>query len=232
MTTVDLNGVTFEPTVTGDGIVLVDLWAEWCGPCRIFGPVFEAASEAHPDIVFAKVDTEAEQRLAGKIDPFDSYADGLPRWRARVPAGGCPPGARPRSAGRCDPRPGHGGSPSQGRGGAGRRVYGGAPMSASRPRPGDAGIDRASEVRLDSEDIAALVRRLKRAEGQIAGVVRMLEDGRDCREVVMQVAAVSRALDRAGFAIIASGLRRCLANPNEQGAVDTAELERLFLSLA
>ena len=67
MTTVDLSEVTFEPTVTSDGIVLVDLWAEWCGPCKMFGPVFEAASEVHEDIVFAKVDTEAEQRLAGAL---------------------------------------------------------------------------------------------------------------------------------------------------------------------
>jgi DNA-binding FrmR family transcriptional regulator len=87
-------------------------------------------------------------------------------------------------------------------------------------------------VQLGTEDVAALVRRLRRAEGQIAGVIRMLEDGRDCREIVTQVAAVSRALDRAGFAIVASGLRRCLANPEEPGAVDPAELERLFLSLA
>jgi thioredoxin 1 len=67
VTTVDLGEVTFEPTVTGDGIVLVDLWAEWCGPCKQFGPVFEAASEAHEDILFAKVDTEAEQRLAAAL---------------------------------------------------------------------------------------------------------------------------------------------------------------------
>ena len=60
MATVDLNEVTFEPTVTGDGIVLVDLWADWCGPCKMFGPIFEAVSEVHPDIVFGKVDTEAE----------------------------------------------------------------------------------------------------------------------------------------------------------------------------
>ncbi len=67
MATVDLTEIAFEPTVTADGIVLVDLWAEWCGPCKMFGPVFEAASEAHEDIVFAKVDTEAEQRLAGTL---------------------------------------------------------------------------------------------------------------------------------------------------------------------
>ena len=82
MATVDLNEVTFEPTVTGDGIVLVDLWAEWCGPCKMFGPVFEAASEVHPDIVFAKVDTEAEQRLAGglgirSIPTLMAFRDGV-----------------------------------------------------------------------------------------------------------------------------------------------------------
>ncbi len=83
---------------------------------------------------------------------------------------------------------------------------------------------------LDPSDVASVVRRLRRVEGQIAGVIRMLEEGRDCRDVVTQVAAVSRALDRAGFAIIASGLRECLANPESDRSLD--ELERLFLSLA
>jgi thioredoxin 1 len=64
MATVDLTGDTFEGTVSGDGIVLVDWWAEWCGPCKRFGPVFEEASRQHPGVVFAKVDTEAEQGLA------------------------------------------------------------------------------------------------------------------------------------------------------------------------
>jgi thioredoxin 1 len=61
----DLTEADFESTITSNDIVLVDFWAAWCGPCRQFAPVFAAASEKHPDIVFAKVDTEAEQRLAG-----------------------------------------------------------------------------------------------------------------------------------------------------------------------
>jgi len=64
MSTITLGATNFEETVTGHEIVLVDFWAAWCGPCRQFGPVFEQASEQHPDIVFAKVDTEAEQALA------------------------------------------------------------------------------------------------------------------------------------------------------------------------
>jgi len=67
MATIDLTAQTFEPTVAKDGIVLVDLWAEWCGPCKSFAPVFDKVSEAHPQLTFAKVDTEAEQDLAGGL---------------------------------------------------------------------------------------------------------------------------------------------------------------------
>jgi DNA-binding FrmR family transcriptional regulator len=74
-----------------------------------------------------------------------------------------------------------------------------------------------------------VVRRLRRAAGQISGVIRMLEEGRDCRDVVTQLAAVSKAVDRAGLAVVAAGLRHCLSTPD--GAVDAEELERLFLSL-
>jgi thioredoxin 1 len=67
MATLQLTKDTFEETATGNDIVLVDFWASWCGPCRSFAPVFEQASEENPDIVFAKVDTEAEPDLAGGL---------------------------------------------------------------------------------------------------------------------------------------------------------------------
>lgn len=67
MATVNITGEQFNATVRGEGITLVDFWASWCGPCQRFGPIFEAASEANPDITFAKVDTEAEQALAGAL---------------------------------------------------------------------------------------------------------------------------------------------------------------------
>ncbi|SDS57174.1 thioredoxin [Jiangella sp. DSM 45060] len=65
MTTTTLTSQTFQQTVEENEIVLVDFWAAWCGPCRSFAPVYEQASEQHPEIVFGKVDTEAERHLAG-----------------------------------------------------------------------------------------------------------------------------------------------------------------------
>jgi len=64
MSTVELTGENFERTVAGNEIVLVDFWASWCGPCRMFAPVYEQAAEANPDLVFGSIDTEAEQELA------------------------------------------------------------------------------------------------------------------------------------------------------------------------
>ncbi len=92
---------------------------------------------------------------------------------------------------------------------------------------------QAGELEREGDRLADVVRRLNRVQGQIGGVVRMIEEGRDCAAVVTQLAAASRALDRAGFKIISTGLRQCL-DQDDQGVreIDEAALERLFLSLA
>jgi DNA-binding FrmR family transcriptional regulator len=87
-------------------------------------------------------------------------------------------------------------------------------------------------VELDPTEMGKVVNRLKRAQGQLAGVVRMLEEGRDCEDVVTQLAAVSKALDRAGFAIIATGMKQCLTAPDGRDDLDVDKLQKLFLSLA
>ncbi|MEU6536944.1 metal-sensitive transcriptional regulator [Streptomyces sp. NPDC047000] len=94
------------------------------------------------------------------------------------------------------------------------------------------------ELELAGAELKAVLNRLRRAQGQISGVIRMIEEGRDCEEVVTQLAAASRALDRAGFAIIAAGLQRCMADiesgrrNGEDGEEIRTRLEKLFLSLA
>lgn len=95
-------------------------------------------------------------------------------------------------------------------------------------------------VKVDENAMTEVVTRLRRVEGQIAGIIRMIESGRSCADVVTQLAAVSRALDRAGFKIIASGMRQCLAPDDASPDADDAEhprlneeqLEKLFLTLA
>jgi DNA-binding FrmR family transcriptional regulator len=87
-------------------------------------------------------------------------------------------------------------------------------------------------MELSAEELGEVVRRLRRAEGQIRGVIGMIEEGRDCADVVTQLAAVSRALDRAGFKIIATGLRQCLEMKDDDRTADQERLEKLFLSLA
>jgi DNA-binding FrmR family transcriptional regulator len=89
-------------------------------------------------------------------------------------------------------------------------------------------------VELDADLLEGVVKRLRRAQGQIGGVIRMIEEGRDCADVVTQLAAASRALDRAGFKLVATGLRECAMRreTDPDGLPSEEELERLFLSLA
>ena len=95
LATTELSMTTFEDTVSADGITLVDFWAEWCGPCKMFGPIFEEAAAENPDCTFAKVDTEANQDLAGalgimSIPTLMIFRDGIQLFAQ--------PGALPKSA--------------------------------------------------------------------------------------------------------------------------------------
>jgi DNA-binding FrmR family transcriptional regulator len=87
-------------------------------------------------------------------------------------------------------------------------------------------------VQLPAEEMTQIVKRLRRAQGQIGGVINMIEQGRDCEDIVTQLAAASRALDRAGVAIISTGLKQCLAASGGTDTIDSAKMEKLFLSLA
>lgn len=95
MSTIDLTNESFESTVTKDGITIVDFWASWCGPCRMFAPIFEKAATQHPEITFAKVDTEQQQQLAAalnisSIPTLMAFRDGVLVFRQ--------PGAMPAHA--------------------------------------------------------------------------------------------------------------------------------------
>jgi thioredoxin 1 len=86
MATVNVNGDEFEKLLLESPILFVDFWADWCGPCKMFAPVYEAASEKHPDVIFAKVDTEAERELAGaagitSIPTLMAFRDGVLLFR-------------------------------------------------------------------------------------------------------------------------------------------------------
>jgi len=92
---IDLTTEKFEETVLGDGIVLLDFWAEWCGPCQVFGPIFEEAADEHPEITFAKVNTEVEQALSAGlaiqgIPTIMAFRDGVQVFRQ---SGALPPEA-------------------------------------------------------------------------------------------------------------------------------------------
>ncbi len=101
--------------------------------------------------------------------------------------------------------------------------------SASVPPPA---VGKPAPLNLDPAELEGVLKRLKRAQGQIGGIIGMIEDCRDCADIVTQMAAVSKALDRVGFAVIAAGLKQCLAEDPTGDRVDTSSLEKLFLSLA
>jgi DNA-binding FrmR family transcriptional regulator len=87
-------------------------------------------------------------------------------------------------------------------------------------------------MQLEPEGMTPVIRRIKIAQGQLAGVLRLLEEGRDCEDVVTQLAAVSKALDRAGFVVVATGMQQCLTSGDDVDSLHVKEMEKVFLSLA
>lgn len=87
-------------------------------------------------------------------------------------------------------------------------------------------------MQFDQDEVEPVIKRLRRAQGQLAAVIRMLEEGRECKDVLTQLSACSKALDRAGFALISAGMQNCLRedNPNREESIEA--MEKLFLSLA
>lgn len=87
-------------------------------------------------------------------------------------------------------------------------------------------------VQIDDESVEAITKRLKRAQGQLGAVIRMLEEGRDCEDIVTQLSAVNKAVGRAGYAMITAGLSECYKRKSADKEIDLKKLEKLFLSLA
>ncbi|CAN5289419.1 metal-sensitive transcriptional regulator [soil metagenome] len=89
-----------------------------------------------------------------------------------------------------------------------------------------------AEMSLEPEEIKAIIIRMKRAHGHLGSVIRMMEDGSDCESVLTQLAAVNKAISRAGYAVVATGMQHCLAEGGGPGGVDAKKMEKLFLALA
>lgn len=94
------------------------------------------------------------------------------------------------------------------------------------------GAEQMGAAGHDPESVRKIANRLRRAHGQLAAVIGAVESGQDCRAIVQQLSAVTKALDRAGFLVISTALRECLADPHADGSPNPEELEKLFLSLA